>query len=319
MKPESVKKVLFLVGPTAVGKTTAALYAAKQLNAEIISADSMQVYRGMDIGTAKPSPEELASVPHHLIDILDPHQEFNAAKFAQMAGIAIKEIHSRAKMPLVAGGTPMYIKALAEGIFSSPPTNGALRRRLEKEYAESGPETMHTKLAAIDAVTAGKFHPNDKKRVIRALEVFELTGKPISAQQGQFGKLTTWMDPLFVGLRRPREELYERIDARVNMMITDGLVEEVKGILDAKGFGPQSSFALGYREIAAALTSGSDITAAIELVKRNTRHMARKQLTWFKHMPYVTWLDIDRNDAPAQISARVVGELKKLLAHPDTT
>ena len=316
MDHKKPKHVLFLVGPTAAGKTDAALAAARELNAEIVSADSMQVYRTMDIATAKPSLEERARVPHHLIDILDPSEEFNAASFARLAREMIGEIHGRGKRPLVTGGTPLYLKALAEGLFSSPPTEGELRRKIEDEYDRLGPERMHERLEAVDPETAARFHANDRKRIVRALEVYELTGIPISAQQQQFGQLADWMTPLFVGLQREREDLYKRIDARVDKMIADGLVGEVKEILSRGGFGPQSSFALGYREIAGALAQGNNPLDVVEDIKRNTRHMARKQLTWFKHMPYVKWIDVAPNDPPELIAAQVISAFKDLLAQP---
>jgi len=316
MEPKKPKHVLFLVGPTAAGKTEAALAAARELDAEIISADSMQVYRSMDIGTAKPAPAELARVEHHLIDILEPHEEFNAALFARLARECIEDIQARGKRPLVTGGTPLYLKALAEGMFSSPATDGELRRKLEEEYDRLGAEHMHKRLESVDPRSAAKLHPNDRKRIVRALEVYELSGLPISERQRQFGRLASWMTPLFVGLRRSRDDLYRRIDARVDKMIARGLVDEVKKILASRGFGPQSSFALGYREIAAALAEGKDPADVVEDIKRNTRHMARKQLTWFKHMPYVTWIDVGPDDRPEHVAAQVVSTFRDLLARP---
>ena len=303
---------LFLVGPTATGKTEVAVLAADRLNAEIISADSMQIYRGMDIGTAKPSVAQRRQAPHHLMDIVSPHEPFDTAQFAQCARQCILEITARGRIPLVVGGTPLYLKALAEGLFSGPRASPEIRRRLDAEYESAGPEAMHERLVTVDPISAGKLHPNDRKRIIRALEVHELTGKPISALQTQFGRPTTWMRALFVGLRRLREEIYRRIDARVEEMFREGLVPEVECIRATGGFGPQSSQALGYREILDALEQGTPLEQAKVLIQRNTRHMARKQLTWFRHMPYVRWVDVGAR-SPTVLADKVVSVFGEML------
>jgi len=298
--------VLFLVGPTAVGKTDVSLVVAQEMSAEIISADSMQIYRQMDVGTAKPTPAERLRVPHHLLDIAGPREEFNTARFVALARRCITEVSSRGKLPLVVGGTPLYLKALAEGMFAGPPADKELRARLDAEYEQLGPQAMHARLRECDPESAGRLHPNDRKRILRALEVRASTGKPISQLQRQFGQLAPWLQGCFVGLRRSREDLYSRINRRVEKMFADGLASEVRSILGSGGFGPQSSRALGYKEVAEAIRAGTDPLDTMEEVKKNTRHMARKQLTWFKHMGYVRWLDIPADEDAAATGRRLV-------------
>lgn len=291
-------KPLVLLGPTAVGKTKLSLELAAELNGEILSADSMQVYRGMDIGTAKPTLEERQGIPHHLIDIRNPDEEWTVSDFIQQANSLTGQIAARGHLPIIVGGTGLYLWSLLEG-FSFPitPADQAVRERLEKVDAAA----LFDKLSRVDPSAAAKIHANDKKRLIRALEVYELTGKPISELQ----KLRAHPphlsvgghNYLLVGLNVPREELYVRIERRVDDMIAKGLVEEVKGLL-AKGYSKElNSFqALGYKEAVDYLDGQWDKKTMIEELKKRTRHFARRQLTWFRRFKDAAWFPPDQKD-----------------------
>jgi tRNA dimethylallyltransferase len=255
----------------------------------------------MDIGTAKPSPEVLGKVRHHLIDIVKPSEEFDTARFVGTARDCIAEILQRGKVPLVVGGTPLYLKALSQGIFRGPGASAPIRARLTMEFLGKGPMEMHERLKAVDPVSAARLHPNDMRRIVRALEVFELTGEPISRFQTQFGTPAEWMNACFAGLSRPRDILYERINLRVEEMFKKGFIEEVEKIRSGTGFGKMSSQALGYREILDGLAEGAPMEQIIDLVKRNTRHMARKQLTWFRHMKDVQWIEMGRESSESAV------------------
>lgn len=284
-------KPLVLFGPTAVGKTKLAIELAKKLNGEIISADSMQVYRGMNIGTAKPTLEERQGIPHHLIDIRNPDESWTVSDFVEQTNKLTDEIIRRDGVPIVVGGTGLYLWALLEG-FSFPitPADKDLRAQLEKEQLS----TLYARLSTIDPEAAKKIHPNDKKRIIRALEVYELTGKPISELQKRtknsphlsVGNYT------LIGIELPREELYARIEERVDSMIEKGLIEEVKGLL-AKGYSKEllSFQALGYKEMVEYLDGKWTKEQMIEELKKRSRHFARRQMTWFRRFKNVKWFD----------------------------
>ena len=278
------KPLIILTGPTAVGKTKASIGLAKAVDGEIISADSMQVYRHMDIGSAKIKPEEMEGIPHHLIDVLEPDDEFHVVKFQQLAKKAMREIWERGHIPIVTGGTGFYIQALLYDIdFDENEKEDACRKELEAYAREHGAEALHEKLALVDPASAEMIHPNNIKRVIRALEFYEQTGKRISEHnETQRQRESPYAFAYFV-LTDDRAHLYERINRRVDQMIEEGLVNEVQALKD-KGYTKQlvSMQGLGYKEILDYLDGNCTLEEAIYTIKRDTRHFAKRQLTWFK-------------------------------------
>jgi len=285
-------KLLVICGPTASGKSDLALRLAEQLDAEIINADSMQVYRGMDIGTAKPSAEERARVPHHLIDIIQPDQPFSAADFAEAADAAIRDINARGKRPIVAGGTGLYIRSLLKGLVDSPAGTNEVRQDLMAEVRERGNLAMLEELRRVDPELAGRIHPNNLVRVIRALEVFRTTGIPLSRYQQAHAFSEQRYRSLQVGIQVERPLLYSRIDERVNRMMEQGLLQEVQQLLNA-GFGSElkAMRAIGYKEMTAHLAGEYTLDEAVRLIKRDTRHYAKRQLTWFNADQDILWLE----------------------------
>lgn len=303
MQPGAVRpvnprpRVLFLVGPTGVGKTDVALALAGRLDAEIVSADSMQVYRRMDIGTAKPTPAQRRQRPHHLLDVVDPDQVFHAALFREHALKAMEGIRARGRNVLVAGGTGLYVKALSRGLFAGPGADPELRADLEREFAEHGPERLFERLGRLDPEAAARIQPRDRTRVVRALEVVLGTGRPLSQWQREHGFGDRPFDVLGVGMDRPRPELYERIDRRCRRMMAEGLLDEVRGLLDM-GYGPglRSMQGVGYRQAALCLMDRLTPADALSSMQRATRHLAKRQLTWFRADRSLHWLHPDRVD-----------------------
>ncbi|MCR2802904.1 tRNA (adenosine(37)-N6)-dimethylallyltransferase MiaA [Paenibacillus sp. SCIV0701] len=288
--------LLVLVGPTAAGKTALSVSIAKAWNAEIISGDSMQVYRGMDIGTAKIKEDEREGVPHHLIDIRDPEEAYSAADFQAEAGRAIQEIAGRGKLPFVVGGTGLYIESLCYNYqFADRGSDEAFRAEQEAFAEAHGPEALHAKLAEIDPRAAQRLHANDIRRVIRALEVYHTTGQTFSEQQEGQRKVSPY-ELVIIGLTMDRAELYRRIELRIDDMLQEGLVEEVRQLLE-RDLPPNAvpMQALGYKEIARYLRGECSYEAAVELLKRDTRHFAKRQLSWFRHMQDIQWIDAGEN------------------------
>ena len=287
------KPLLILTGPTAVGKTALSIRLAKAVDGEIVSADSMQVYRGMDIGSAKVTKEEMDGVPHHLIDVLDPEEDFNVVLFQQMAMKAIASIQERGKLPILTGGTGFYIQSVLYGIdFTETKEDERLRLDLERLAEQEGVETLHHMLAQADPKAAEQIHPNNVKRVIRALEVHHQTGRKISDHnEAERQKESPYNYAYFV-LTDERSRLYERIDRRVDQMMEQGLLDEVKA-LRASGVprGATSMQGLGYKELYAYLEGEYPLSEAVRIIKRDTRHFAKRQLTWFKRERDVIWLD----------------------------
>jgi tRNA dimethylallyltransferase len=284
--------LLIILGPTAVGKTKLSLDLARDYNGEIVSGDSMQVYRGMDIGTAKATPEERALVPHHLIDICDPDRSFSAAEFQELAHASIVDIASRGKLPMLVGGTGLYIESLCYGFeFVAAGSDEAYRAGLN-DFAETlGDEALHDRLRAVDPASAERLHPNDRRRIIRALEIEHLTGKPLSEHLlGQ--KRESPYECCFVGLTMERSVLYKRIEQRIDAMLEEGLIDEVRRLLGA-GYTRDlvAMQGLGYKEIAAHLCGETTLEEAVYLLKRNTRRFAKRQLSWFRHMSDIHWFD----------------------------
>jgi tRNA dimethylallyltransferase len=291
-------KIVLIVGPTASGKSALGMELADRFGAEIINADSMQVYRYLDIGTAKPSLEERKLVRHHLIDILYPDEEFSAALFREEAQGAIADVGARGKRAIIVGGTGLYIKALTAGLIRGGEVDPTIRRRLQAEAQSKGREQLYARLQEVDPVTAARLHPHDTYRTIRALEVYERTGRPISALRQRHRFKEGPYQVLKIGLQMGREELYGRIDKRVDGMIEGGLKEEVVRILEM-GYDPslKSMQSLGYRQIIAYLQGEYDLAEATRLIKRDTRRYARRQITWFKADPEIRWIAFPKDRA----------------------
>lgn len=292
--------LLVLVGPTAVGKTALSIELAKRYGAEIISGDSMQVYRGMDIGTAKIKDEEREGIIHHLIDICEPEESFSAADFQAQAKALIADIHARGRLPFVVGGTGLYIESLCyEFRFSEQGSDEAFRAEMEQFADRHGNEALHRRLAGVDPQAALRLHVNDVRRVIRALEVYHITGQTFSEQQQGQKRGEQKQSPynlVILGLTRDRAQLYERIEQRIDQMLEEGLVDEVKALL-ARDL-PLHAVprqALGYKEIMAYLQGEYSYERAVELLKRDTRRFAKRQLSWFRHMQDLHWIDMDEN------------------------
>mgnify|MGYP000489822226 CR=1 FL=1 len=291
--------LIILTGPTAVGKTALSLSLAERVNGEIISADSMQVYRGMDIGSAKIMPEEQKGIPHHLIDVLDPDEEFHVVRFVQMAKEAMEDIRSRGKVPILTGGTGFYIQAMLYDIdFKENDEKNPVREELEQlaeKLGENAPQVLHQKLQEVDPEAAAQIHANNIKRVIRAIEYFKQTGEKISQHNEEMHQKDSPYNFLYYVLTRDRKVLYERIDRRVDIMMENGLVDEVKKLKDMGCHRGQTSMqGLGYKEILDYLDGGCTLEEAVYILKRDTRHFAKRQLTWFRREKDVRWLDLDQ-------------------------
>ena len=286
-------KLIILAGPTASGKTSVSIDLAKRLGGEIISADSMQVYKYMDVGTAKISVEEMQGVKHHLIDVLDPKEDFNIVKFQNMVKCSIDEIVKNGHIPILVGGTGFYIQSIIYDIdFNTEDDNSSVRKKLEEEYDTFGADFMYEKLKKIDSVSAGIIHKNNKKRIIRAIEFFLINNEPISSHNEVQRKKNSPYDYRFFVLNPPRDILYERINKRVDIMLEKGLVDEVKKLREM-GLSMEniSMQGIGYKEIIECLNGEVSLESAIENIKQNTRHMAKRQVTWFKREKDVIYVD----------------------------
>ena len=307
------KPLLVLTGPTAVGKTELSIKLAKALNGEIVSADSMQVYRHMDIGSAKITKEEMQGVPHHLIDVLEPWEEFHAAAFQRMAKEALEDIYSRGRLPIVTGGTGFYIQALLYDVnFSQEETGGALRQELERLAAEKGPEYLHGLLQEADPEYAALVHANNVKRVVRALEYCRNTGKTMSEHNRQEHSRSSPYHFLYYVLHTDRQALYQRIDRRVDRMMEQGLVEEVRRLKEMGCTRAMTSMqGLGYKEILDYLSGACTLEEAVYVLKRDTRHFAKRQITWFKRERDVRWLYLpDFDNDPQKVLEHILQEIK---------
>ena len=288
--------LLIIAGPTATGKSASAVELALRMGGEVISADSMQVYRGMDIGSAKVTGEEMRGVPHHLIDCVDPDETWNVVRFKEQASLAVRDIADRGKLPIVCGGTGFYIQALLYDIdFTQMEENTPLRQRLSEMAAEKGPEAVHALLAQRDPASAAAIHPGNVKRVIRALEFIEESGRSIAAHNAEQREKQSAYRSVFFVLTMDRAKLYERIDRRVDIMMQQGLLEEVTRLRDM-GIARDSTAmqGMGYKQIYGFLEGEYDLEEAVRLIKRDTRHFAKRQLTWFRREKEVLWVDTDR-------------------------
>jgi len=301
---------IFLAGPTASGKSAVSLILAERLNAEIVSLDSMTVYRGMDIGTAKPAREERERVPHHLIDIADPHEDFSVAEFLRMASMAVEDIVKRGGVPLFVGGTGLYLRSILRGMAEGPEANWEIRTQWERQARANGPEWLHGQLQKVDPVTASRLHPNDMRRIIRAIEVFELTGTPISSGQ-QHGRrmsenaarLVVWLDP-------NREWLRQRIGDRVDEMMRLGWLEETRELLRRSSkAGRTAGQALGYRELSGYLHGETTLDAAVDQIRTATRQFAKRQYTWFRNLEECTAVAVAGQETAEDLANRILGLL----------
>ncbi|WNS77257.1 tRNA (adenosine(37)-N6)-dimethylallyltransferase MiaA [Bacillus sp. DTU_2020_1000418_1_SI_GHA_SEK_038] len=311
------EKLVVLIGPTAVGKTKLSIELAKRLNGEIISGDSMQIYRGMDIGTAKIKQDEMEGIPHHLIDIKDPDEPFSVAEFQELVREKISEITLRGKMPMIVGGTGLYIQSVIfDYHFSDAPSDEAFRHMLEKKAEAEGNESVHLELSKVDPESAERIHPNNIRRVIRALEVYHCTGKTINKLQ-ENQKPELMYNAAIIGLTMDRDILYQRINTRVDLMIKEGLLEEVEWLFNQDIKDCQSIQAIGYKELYEYFSHSISLEEAISLLKQNSRRYAKRQLTWFRNKMNVDWFDMSEvvtsgmfEKKLAEISTHIEGKLQ---------
>jgi len=282
---------IVICGPTGIGKTSFAIEMARRFKGEIIGADSMQLYRRMDIGTAKPTPTEKAAVTHHMVDIIEPDEHFDAEIYADRAYSKVLALTGEGTLPFIVGGTGLYIKALIHGLFQGVKIDVDVRRRLKKEAEEQGGPSLHARLKAVDPAAAGRIHVNDTYRIVRALEIYESTGRPMSDTQEQHGFTPRRLETIKIGLTMEREALYQRIDKRVDIMLDQGLLKEVQSLIDA-GYSQdlKSMQSLGYRHMAAFLNNTVDWEEAVRTLKRDHRRYAKRQMTWFRADPEIVWL-----------------------------
>ncbi|MDE6712950.1 MAG: tRNA (adenosine(37)-N6)-dimethylallyltransferase MiaA [Lachnospiraceae bacterium] len=307
------KPLIIIAGPTAAGKTKTSILLAKKVDGEIISADSMQVYRYMDIGSAKVTPEEMQGVPHHLIDVLEPTEEFNVVRFQTMAKAAMEDIYARGRVPILVGGTGFYIQSILYDIdFTENEADTAYRHELEHLAKEQGSEALYRMLMEADPEAAKELHPNNIKRVIRALEYHRLTGQKISDHNREQRQKSSPYEAYYFVLTMDRAKLYQRIDLRVDLMLEQGLVEEVRKLKEMGLTKNDISMqGLGYKEILAFLDGESTLEEAIYTIKRDTRHFAKRQLTWFRREPEAIWIDCDPDQRTAE---DIVSELLKYIS-----
>lgn len=301
------KPLVAIVGPTAVGKSQVGVQVAKALATEVLAADSRQVYRGMDIGTDKPSPPAREGVPHRLVDLVQPDERFDVGMYRKLALAEIDRLHREGRLPLVVGGTGLYVRALLRGLWEGPAADWALRDRLLEQARVQGAGSLHRELERVDPDLASRLHPRDTVKIIRGLEVYRLTGRPLSEVHRQHAFQDRAFAPLLIGLMRDRESLYRRIEERVDQQLARGLLVETQTLL-RQGYGPQlaSMKGLGYRHMAGYLAGAYDYREGVRRFKRDTRHFAKRQLTWYRKEPHIKWFEIDGGEAPGRIVQRVL-------------
>lgn len=301
-----VRDCWYLTGATASGKTRVGIELAKLLDAEIISLDSMSVYRDMDIGTAKPTDEQRAEVPHHLLDVVTPTDEYSLSQFVLDAHHTIRDVRSRGREVLFVGGTPLYLKALLRGVYPGPPADWEFRNQIEAELKTAGIEALHARLEQVDPLAAAKLHPNDKRRIIRALEVYKQTGQPLSHEQTHFDDVPHEHCKAFV-MSWSRADIHRRIEQRVERMLKSGLIDEVESLLKEYGaLGRTASQAVGYREVIDYLQNDGDLADVTERVKARTRQFARRQETWFRNLPECEFIPVAEEPDPVAFAKQVV-------------
>ena len=305
-----MNRLLVIVGPTAVGKSGLAMQLARRFGCEIISGDSMCVYRGLDIGTAKPSAADRQQIPHHLIDIRQPEEEFSVVDFQQLASAAIDDSNQRGRLPLLVGGTGLYLQALLEG-YQFNPTRRNPASALQSQFEAEETPALHQRLSLLDPATAARIHPHDRKRVLRALEIFSTEEQPVSRTKIGTDQGLLY-DCLVLGITMERSELYRRIDARVDQMLADGLVEEVRALWQRDLTGKATALqAIGYKELIAWFQGKVSLEEAVAQIKQSSRRYAKRQLTWFRRMPYIHWLERTVDD---ETGAAVFGEATRQVA-----
>ena len=285
-------KIVVVCGPTASGKTALSIALAKAFDGEVVSADSMQIYRGMDIGTAKPTKEEMAGVPHHMLDVAEPGEQYSVSRYVQEATACVEDILARGKLPIVCGGTGLYIDGLIRGTdFQPAGTDNGIREELEKEWEEQGAEAMMARLAAVDPPSAERLHLSDKRRILRALEVYLATGETITAHNARTKAIPPRFEAVMIGLNtQPRDILYGRIDRRVDVMLEQGLLREVQTLLEKGLLEGTAAQAIGYKELLAHFRGEMTLDAAADLIRQKSRNYAKRQLTWFRRDERVKWI-----------------------------
>lgn len=308
------RPLVALLGPTAVGKSRIGILVAASLETEVLTADSRQVFRGMDIGMDKPSEAERRGVPHRLIDLVAPNEPFNTGMYRRLAMQEIERVYAAGRIPLVVGGTGLYVRTLIRGLWSGPAADWSMRTRLMDQEREQGPGFLHRELRRVDPESAARLHPRDLLKIVRALEVYALSHRPLSDIHREHGFEDRPFTALMIGLNRDRAALYGRIDARVESQVSKGLIEETQRLL-SEGHGRQlgSMKGLGYRQIAGYLVGEYDYAEAIRRLKRDTRHFAKRQLTWFRKEPDLRWLMIDERESPEDTAERVVAVIQEFL------
>jgi len=308
------KPLIVLLGPTAVGKTGIAVPVAQALGTDILTADSRQVYRGMDIGMDKPEPAERGGVVHRLIDLIDPAEAFNVGRYRRLALAEIGRLHGEGRVAFMVGGTGLYIRAVVRGLWDGPPADWVFRREIMELARTKGPAHLHGRLEQVDPDLAGRLHPHDLVKIVRGLEAHHATGRPLSELHRQHGFEDRPFSTLLIGLIRERDELYRRIDARVDAQLARGLVEETRRLLD-QGFSRDmgSMKGLGYRQISAYLGGECPYEEAVRRLKRDTRHFAKRQLTWFRKEPDIRWLSLKERESPAEAAGRVLALIEAFL------
>lgn len=306
MNCELLKQCWFVAGPTACGKTAVGIELALRLNAEIVALDSMSIYRGMDIGTAKPSLEEQRQVPHHLIDVIDPHEEFSVADYLCHAEAACRDIVARGRVPVFVGGTGLYLRALLRGVFDGPAADWEFRRQLMEQAQQHSPGWLHAELSRVDPASAKRLHANDERRLIRALEIMHLTGQPASQLQCQLPLPAEERSQHVYWLSPPRSWLHARINARVDQMIDDGWLVEVRELIDRpQGLGRTAGQALGYKELIDHLAGRCSLEAAVEQIKTSTRQFAKRQHTWFRQLEECREVPITGDESAAEVAEKI--------------
>jgi len=304
------QRAAFLTGPTAVGKTAVGVALARRLGAEVVALDSMTLYRGMDVGTAKPTPEERGGIPHHLIDVLGPWESASVADYRRWGLRVVAGLEAQGVRALFVGGTALYLKALLRGLFDGPGADPALRRALEEEADRLGDPALHARLAGLDPASAARLHPNDRRRVVRALEVIEATGRTLSEQQSEHARAAPGLLPVFA-LERPRAELFGRIDRRVEAMFDGGMVEETRALWEAsRPPGPVAAQAVGYREALDLLAGRVDRAGAIERAQTRTRQFAKRQATWFRGLAEVRAWPVAPDEPPEATADRLAERIE---------
>jgi tRNA dimethylallyltransferase len=308
------KPVVVIVGPTAVGKSRIAVEVAKAFETEVLTADSRQVYRGMDVGTDKPASEERQAVPHRLIDLVDPDESFNAGLYRRQAIDEIERLYRDCRLPLVVGGTGLYVRTLLKGLCDAPQADPIMRKALRQEAEDQGYDRLYARLVDVDPVIAARLHPRDESKVIRALEVYQLSGRRMSEFQQEHGFAERPFATLMIGLNRDRDMLYRRIEGRIDWQLAHGLIEETKQLL-AQGYQRDSAAmkGLGYRQVAEHLAGEYDAAEMVRRFKRDTRHFSKRQMTWFRKEPGIQWLMIEESESVPHTTTRVIEQIDRFL------